>query len=157
LRSHSKYDKAGQIAELESRLHAEGKGWIHGKDLRIAERGQSNFYELSPEVASYGRTHIELNDSRLVHHNNWLAAQGINHQINLGAWYAPPVDTRKYPFVALVRELRGAGSAGSSVEVSSQRMQRLLNKGAGLQDRMKSSSRELQRSITKFLETMITT
>jgi len=70
-----KYDKAGQIADWNPDFMPEGKGWIHGKDLRIAEKSQSNFYELSPEVASYGRTHIELNDSRLVHHNNWLAAQ----------------------------------------------------------------------------------
>jgi len=67
-----KYDKAGQITDWNPDFMPEGKGWIHGKDLRIAERGQSNFYELSPEVASYGRTHIELNDSRLVHHNNCL-------------------------------------------------------------------------------------
>src|SRR5882672_1105783 len=131
-----KYDKAGQIADWNPDFMPEGKGWIHGKDLRIAERGQSNFYELSPEVASYGRTHIELNDSRLVHHNNWLAAQGINHQINLGAWYAPPVDTRKYPFVALVRELRGAGSAGSSVgSIIAENAKTLEQKVAGLQDR----------------------
>lgn len=132
-----KYDKSGQIVDWNPDFLPEGAGWVNGKQLAAGEtKGQANFYKLSPEVASYGRIHIQLNDDRLIHHNNWLTAQGINHKINLGAWYAPPIDTRKYPFVALVRELKGAGSAGSSVgSIVAEDAAALEQKVAGLQDK----------------------
>lgn len=134
-----KRDKLGNILDWDKDFLPENTDqnrWIRGEVLQQGEAsGQANYYKLSPEVASYGRTHIELNDNRLIHHNNWLAAQGINHQINLGAWYAPPIDTRKYPFVALVRELHGSGSASSAVgSIVAEDAKTLEQKVAGLQD-----------------------
>lgn len=135
-----KYDKTGNIVDWDRDYLPESNAqntWINGDKLGEGEvKGQANWYQLSPEVANYGKTHIQINDERLIHHNNWLAAQGINHSINLGAWYAPPIDTRRFPFVALVRELPGAGSSSSSVgSIVAEDAKSLEQKVAGLQDR----------------------
>lgn len=136
-----KYDKnSGQIVDWNPDFLPENTPqtqWIRASELRAEDvKGQANYYKLSPEVTAYGKQHISLNDERLIHHNNWLAAQGFNKQINLGGWYAPPIDTRKYPFVALVRELQGSGSAGSSVaSIVAEDAKTLEQKVAGLQDR----------------------
>ena len=67
------------------------------------------FYELNPKVAQFLRTSTELNDERLVHLNNWKAAQGIRDSYDLGTVYFPPVDTTRMKYVAIVREIEGRG------------------------------------------------
>lgn len=99
---------------------SDGGNWLLGFRFKEASRsgdvatsGAFTYYELNPKVASFLRSSTELNDERLIHHNNWLAAQGISRSYDLGTVYFPPVDTTRYKFVALVREIEGRGFATS--------------------------------------------
>lgn len=91
-------------------------GFVIPKNLtNVPKEGKFTFYQVNDKVANYLGTHTEINDERLIHHNNFLAAQGIQKQVDLGNVYFPPIDTTKFKYVALVRETQGKGNASSSV------------------------------------------
>ena len=81
----------------------------------ILDKGKYAAYKLAPETHEFLSTSTALNDSRLVQHNNFLAAQGVPKSLDLGNVYAPPIDTKKYAYWALVREPLGNGASSSSV------------------------------------------
>jgi hypothetical protein len=80
------------------------------------EKGKYAAYKLSDDVLSFLQASTERNDARLIHGNNFEAAVGGNaNKYSLGRIYAPPIDTKKYNFWALVREPQGNGASSSSV------------------------------------------
>jgi hypothetical protein len=86
--------------------------WFLGSRMNKGEKtpeGAFTYYELNSKVAKFLKSSTELNDERLVHLNNWRAAQGIADSYNLGAVYFPPVDTTRYKYVAIVRDIEGKG------------------------------------------------
>jgi hypothetical protein len=86
--------------------------WFSGSRFARLDKtpeGAFTYYELSEKTANFLRTSTRLNDERLVHLNNWNAAQGIAKSYDLGSVYFPPVDTTRYKYVALVREIEGKG------------------------------------------------
>jgi len=90
--------------------------WISGakfNTLAPGETGAFTYMSLNDKVAKFLRTSTELNNGRLSHHNNWLAAQGISKHYDLDTVYFPPVDTTKYKYVAIVREIDGKGMGTS--------------------------------------------
>lgn len=99
--------------------------------------GMRQFYELkNSETADFLRANQALNDERLLHHNNWLAAQGIYNEISPGSVYVPPIDTNKYKFVAFVRDKEGSGMGSSSVTaITADNAERLQAKVSNLGDR----------------------
>lgn len=113
--------RMGFTPEAEAHLPVDsfGKSYL----LRIAgdqgeevlPKGKYAAYKLNPKVAAFLESSTRLNDTRLIHDNNFRAAQGISKTIELGNVYAPPVDTRKYNFWALVREPGQNGASSSSV------------------------------------------
>lgn len=94
-----------------------------GYNLRIAgdqgeeilDKGRYAAYRLDPDVHTFLDSSTQANDRRLVHDSNFRSAQGITRQFEPGTVYAPPIDTRKYNFWALVREPQGNGASSSSV------------------------------------------
>lgn len=108
--------RAGFKATAEPNLPA-------GYTLRIAgdqgdeilAKGKYAGYRLSDKVSAFLDQSTKLNDTRLIHDNNFRAAQGITRKIEMGSVYAPPIDTRKYNFWALVREPQANGASSSSV------------------------------------------
>ncbi len=84
-----------------------GRNFVQPPKSGSAPEGAFTYYELNPKVARFLRTSTELNNERLVQHNNWLASQGIARKYDLGAVYFPPIDTTKFKFVALVRDAKG--------------------------------------------------
>lgn len=75
------------------------------------------FYELSPKVAAYERANLDINNLRVVQRNNWWTANGMAPKLQPDILYAPPIDTSKYPFFAMVRQKEGQGWADNSVAV----------------------------------------
>jgi hypothetical protein len=61
-------------------------------------------YEVGPEVAQYFSATQEINASRVNQWNMYFAAKGSTTSWDADNLYLPPVNTRKYPFVAFVRE-----------------------------------------------------
>jgi hypothetical protein len=108
--------------------------WINGSrfgKLDYSDKpfeGAFTYYNLNPKVANFLRAGTELNDERLVHHNTWLAAQGIARKYDLGTVYFPPIDTARYKYVALVREAEGiafgTSDAGALVSDSAEGLQK---------------------------------
>lgn len=72
-----------------------------------AFEGAFTYYQLNPKVFDFLKAGTKLNDERLVHHNNWMAAQGISRKYDLGSVYFPPIDTTRYKYVAIVRDAEG--------------------------------------------------
>lgn len=81
----------------------------------ILPKGKYAAYHLSEDVHDFLEASTNLNDIRLQHDSNFRAAQGITKKIELGSVYAPPINTNKYNFWALVREPQGNGASSSSV------------------------------------------
>lgn len=106
-------DQSGKIVDWRADFRPAEGVWIDGSrfnKLDYADKpfeGAFTYYKLNPKVASFLRAGTELNDERLVHHNNWLAAQGIARKYDLGSVYFPPIDTNRYKYVAIVREAEG--------------------------------------------------
>lgn len=94
-----------------------------GYNLRIAgdqgteilAKGRYAAYKLNEDVYGFLDSSTQRNDLRLSHDNNFRSAQGITKTLELGTVYAPPIDTKKYNFWALVREPQGNGASSSSV------------------------------------------
>jgi hypothetical protein len=82
-----------------------------------AKQGLHTFYELSEKVAAFERANLTINNQRIKHRNGFYEASGISRQLEPDTLYAPPIDTRKYPYVALVRRTPGAGMASDDVAV----------------------------------------
>jgi hypothetical protein len=61
-------------------------------------------YEIGPEVADYFTKTQAVNASRVNQWNMYFAAKGSPTSWDGDNLYLPPVNTRKYPFVAFVRE-----------------------------------------------------
>lgn len=92
------------------------------------------FYEVSPKVARYVRDNISVNDMRLSAQNNWYATVGMSRELQLGNFYVPPVDTRKYPFVAFVRQRQGTGAGTSTTTaVTAENAEKLQQKIAAIE------------------------
>lgn len=86
-------------------------------NLAVPTGGLKNAYTLSPQVASFERANQAINDARIVHINNFYAAQGLQRVMPTGTLYTPPIDTAKYPHFALVKAREGSGLADDSVSV----------------------------------------
>lgn len=96
------------------------KGFIDGSkvasgELPTTESGLRNYYSLSPKVADWERANQGLNDARVVHRNNFNAANGIQRTLPTGTLYTPPINTAKHPYFALVKARPGTGMADDSV------------------------------------------
>lgn len=88
------------------------------KKLQFPEsEGLHTFYSLSDKVADFERANMEVNNDRLVHRNNWYQANGISRTLQADRLYAPPIDTKKYPFFAFVKARAGSGMATDDVAV----------------------------------------
>ena len=78
-------------------------------------KGKYAAYRIDDDtVWNWFQKNVQINDARLAHHNNMMAAQGVGKELKGGRVYAPPIDTRKYKFIAFVREPAGNGAASSS-------------------------------------------
>lgn len=107
----------------EANLPRDEQGALKGYALRIAgdqgeeilPKGKYAAYHIDSDSRDFLQASTEANDRRLVHHMNFLVAQGNPKSIELGNLYFPPIDTRKYNFWALVREPQGNGASSSSV------------------------------------------
>lgn len=75
------------------------------------------FYELSPKVAAFERANLLINDGRVVSRNNWYVAMGMQPKLQTGVLYAPPIDTAKYPYFAMVKQRQGMAFGDNSVSV----------------------------------------
>jgi len=104
-------------------LPRDEQGVLKGYALRIAgdqgqeilPKGKYAAYHIDGDVRDFLDSSTQANDRRLIHQNNFYAAQGFSKKLELGTLYAPPIDTRKYNFWALVREPQGNGASSSSV------------------------------------------
>lgn len=98
--------------------------WVTANEKQIAlaagkqlDEGLHTFYELSPTVARFERANLAINERRIAERNGFYEANGLNRKIEPGTLYAPPIDTKKYPYLALVRSTPGKGMASSDVQV----------------------------------------
>lgn len=62
------------------------------------------------EVRDYLGTTIKLNDKRVGEWNQIFAAKGSGMMYDAGMLYLPPINTRKYPWVAFVKEKMDMGA-----------------------------------------------
>lgn len=108
------------------------KGYKPGDELRT-------YYSIQhPETAAFLRANQSVNDERLLHHNNWMAAIGLYKEITPGALYFPPIDTNVHKFVAFVRDKSGKGGVDSSVaaiaaDSAEKLQQKVANLGEGFE------------------------
>lgn len=108
-------DEAGKITGWDKTYIPRDGNWTLGsrfgaitaENAAAPRVGAFTYYGLSPKVAQLLRTSTELNNERLIHHNNWMSAQGIARKYDLDSVYFPPIDTTKHKFVALVRQADG--------------------------------------------------
>lgn len=85
------------------------------------------FYDLSPKVVAWEKANLALNDTRLSDLKDWYAAQGINKDIQTGNLYAPPIDTKQYPFFAFIKARPGTAMSDDGVAVITARTEADLN------------------------------
>lgn len=98
------------------------KGFVDASKIADASlprntEGLRNYYVLSPKVADWETANMQVNDNRVLARNSFSAANGIQRNVPTGNLYAPPVDTRKYPFFAYLKARLGTGGADDSVHV----------------------------------------
>ncbi len=111
-------DKTGAVVDWN--MNYTPSGFLPGAALvdnavRVPDQALHTFYDLSPKVAAWERANMEINDARIVSRNNWRAAMGLTPNQQVGTLYAPPIDTAKYPFFALVRARPGQAFTDDSV------------------------------------------
>lgn len=82
---------------------------------RIPEQVKFVKHILDEKVAAYLGEHVARNDIRITSFNAAREAWGKASRYEPGAVYVPPIDTRKYPFIAFVREVEGKGGAMGDV------------------------------------------
>lgn len=114
--SLSKDPTTGQILSWDKHYIPREGNWFSGSRYARGDKtpeGAFTYYELNEKTANFLRTSTKLNDERLVHLNNWNAAQGIAKTYDLGSVYFPPVDTTRYKYVAIVRDINGKGMGTS--------------------------------------------
>lgn len=75
------------------------------------------FYQLSSEVAAIERAQQQINDLRTIQTNNFYKGMGLNKSMPIGNLYAPPIDTRRFPFFALVKGKEGMALGDDSVSI----------------------------------------
>lgn len=125
-------DKAGNIVGWNKDFTPETGNWISarkkidsryvGEDYQLGKMSQKSmglhtFYELSPEVARFEKDNLTLNNKLIRERNGFYEAFGMSRKLEEGTLYAPPIDTKKYPHIALVRATPGKGMSDDSVAV----------------------------------------
>lgn len=125
-------DKAGNIIGWNKDYVPESGNWISatkkldsryvGEDFYLGKMSQKSgglhtFYEISPEVARFERANMAINNQRIAERNGFYEAVGLSRKLEPDTLYAPPIDTRKYPHIALVRAIPGKGMSDDSVAV----------------------------------------
>lgn len=123
-------DKNGNIVDWNRDLTPDGFLPTAAKSDRageISQPGLHTFYDLSPKVAAFERANQAINDTRLQALNDWYSAQGLNRSAPVGTLYAPPIDTRKYPFLAYVKAREGMALSDDGVAVIVGETQSALN------------------------------
>lgn len=120
LRSSLVKDRTGAVVDWNKDFTPEGflPGAAVAVEIGVSgvpATGLHTFYDLSPKVAAWERAQMEVNNNILVSRNNWYSAMGISRNKELGTLYAPPIDTGKYPYFALVRARPGTAFADDSV------------------------------------------
>lgn len=120
LRSSLVRDKTGAVVDWNPNFTP--SGFLPGAALvdnavRVPEQALHTFYDLSPKVAAWERAQLQINNERIVSRNNWYSAQGVARSQELGTLYAPPIDTAKYPYFALVRAREGQAFTDGSVSM----------------------------------------
>ena len=111
-------NKAGAIVDWNKAYTPEG--FLPGAakvdpGVRVPDAGLHTFYHLSPSAAAWERANTALNDARLMQLNDRYAAQGVSKTLETGNLYAPPIDTGKYPYFALVKANPGTMMADDGV------------------------------------------
>lgn len=116
-------DKAGRIIGWNRNYVPEGFIHPNAADAFTVPAGQVDrnalrtFYELSPDAAAFERANLDINNYRTVNRNNWWTALGMEPKLQPDILYAPPIDTGKYSFFAMVRQREGQGWADNSTAV----------------------------------------
>lgn len=87
-----------------------------GYEASNAQKGTYNYYILSKNVADFERETQKINGARLISRNQWRSANGLRPDpSDPAALYAPPIDTGKYPYFAMVKATAGKGGVDDSV------------------------------------------
>jgi len=113
-------DKDGNITGWNPDYQPEG--FYPGVSLADHEpgatpKGLKTWYELNDEHANFEHAWQQVNDRRLKAVNDLYTAQGLPKKIEPGNLYAPPIDTNKYPFIALVKPIAGKAFADDGISV----------------------------------------
>lgn len=77
--------------------------------------GLRTFYVLSDKVANWEKAVVGVNNGLVGERNSFNAANGIQRTLPGDVLYAPPLDTSKNKFVALIKAKPGTGLADDSV------------------------------------------
>lgn len=86
---------------------------------------------LPPEIADYFRTHMQINDNRVIPLKNLMNARGQTSSLSSGTIYVPAVDTTKQNFVAFVKmpdgKFGGTSEKASIVAPTAEALQRKID------------------------------
>lgn len=129
-------DRSGAIVDWNPAHTPDGfiNGGAGGSRIELsgldpAEVGLRTAYRVSDKLATWENANMQLNDWRIQHANNFQMAIGKRPSYTTGTWYAPPLDTTKYPYIALVKPREGLGGNDGSVSaIVAENAQELGNK-----------------------------
>lgn len=113
-------DKLGNIIEWNSGYTPKGFfpfAAMNDQAGQVEHTALHVIYPLSPKVATYERVAMEINNERIGHRNNFSIANGLQPNQSPDILYAPPIDTTKYPFFAMVKATAGQAFSDDSVSV----------------------------------------
>lgn len=91
-------------------------GFIDGSSSTTGTKGSYNYYTLPKASADWETANAGINAQRIVTRNNLRAANGLSPlNADPDTLYTPPIDTAKYRFMALVKQVAGKGGTDDSV------------------------------------------
>jgi hypothetical protein len=133
-------NKTGDIIDWNSGYKPEG--FFDGAtkaDLATAALGPhpvglKTFYELTPQAADFHQAVMENNNKIIRATNDLWASQGLQRQLPVDRLYAPPIDTSKYPYIAIVKPKAGSAFADGSTAVITSATEDGLKRKIGMID-----------------------
>jgi hypothetical protein len=99
------------------------------------QKGSKGVYEIqNPEVGDLLDAHREQNRINVGQHTTMANAMGVSRKFDPDVIYAPPVDTRKYPFFAFVRAKPRIGQASEVSMITAPTADKLKEMAAKVPD-----------------------